>query len=108
MSEHTPGPWEATRSAANRKRWSIFGNEWNGSERNRYKTSVAETSNWLSTDPPEEVEANARLIAAAPELLEALMGLMRRVDIKTYTAGSIGDDLDAARQAITRATEPNS
>jgi hypothetical protein len=50
VSEHTPGPWHV--------------GQYNGvyDERDR---SV------LSLEPKEEAEANARLIAAAPELLEA-------------------------------------
>lgn len=70
-SKHTPGPWNAGRCPANDSRWRIYGSEWNGSEVYRYRTAVASTANWLSTDPAEEVEANAHLIAAAPELLEA-------------------------------------
>lgn len=76
MSKHTPGPWEAVPSASRRHHWDIYGSEWNGSEPNRYKTSVAQTSNWMPSDPPEESEANARLIAAAPELLEAVKALV--------------------------------
>jgi hypothetical protein len=65
-TKHTPGPWEA--------------NQWYDEE-----TGV---SGWsfsaggyllplsaLETDDPEEAEANARLIAAAPELLKALIAL---------------------------------
>ena len=41
--------------------------------------------------------ANARLIAAAPDLLEALRGVLRIADRKT-------DEFDAARAAIAKAT----
>lgn len=41
-------------------------------------------------------EANARLIAAAPELLEALQGVLRVADRKT-------DEFDAAHAAIAKA-----
>lgn len=34
--------------------------------------SICETSRWLECDPYEESRANARLIAAAPDLAEAL------------------------------------
>lgn len=43
-----------------------------------------------------ELAANARLIAAAPELLEALQGVLRVADRKT-------DEFDAARAAIAKA-----
>jgi hypothetical protein len=46
---------------------------------------------------PEEIAANARLIAAAPELLEALRGVVRVADRATV-------EFDAARAAIARAT----
>lgn len=42
-------------------------------------------------------DANARLIAAAPELLEALRGVVRVADRKT-------DEFDAAHAAIAKAT----
>lgn len=41
--------------------------------------------------------ANARLISAAPDLLEALRGVLRVADRKT-------DEFDAARAAISKAT----
>lgn len=45
----------------------------------------------------EQWEANARLIAAAPDLLEALIGVVRVADRAT-------DEFDAARAAIRKAT----
>jgi hypothetical protein len=44
----------------------------------------------------QDLKANARLIAAAPELLEALKGVLRVADRKT-------DEFDAARAAIAKA-----
>ena len=60
----------------------------------------------IRTDwPEEEVESNARLIAAAPELLEALEGLANCAGL-TWLNG-YKDELDAAmttaRAAIARA-----
>lgn len=46
---------------------------------------------------PEQQEANARLIAAAPDLLAALQGVLRVADRAT-------DEFDAARAAIAKAT----
>lgn len=56
MSKHTPGPWDV-----NEGDFGIY----------QLETSdqIAEV---FSHHPPAELEANARLIAAAPELLEAL------------------------------------
>ena len=68
--KHTPGPWIAERSPANRNRWMVWKPEsWKG----KGSASICETSNWLSTDPHEEVMANARLIAKAPEMYETLV-----------------------------------
>lgn len=53
MSEHTPGPWE------------YLGHAWVQTADDK-KTPIANFNFFAAT------EANARLIAAAPELLEAL------------------------------------
>lgn len=57
---------------------------------------------------PEEQEANARLIAAAPELLEALRDTL---EICLSRGSALGLDnggpvLDKARAAIAAATQP--
>jgi hypothetical protein len=54
----------------------------------------------------EEAQANARLIAAAPELLEALEALMRNFvgdRSAANTSGEAGLAADAARAAIAKA-----
>ncbi len=86
--EHTPGPWKVGRSSANRHRWHIVGAN---------LESVCETSSWLKDDPEGESEANARLIAAAPQLLAALT-LCRGQWIHSVNNG-------ACLAAIARATE---
>lgn len=72
---HTPGPWIAVESLAIRTtngstlaqvRWDDF---WDGDD--------------IAARPrrdDEQAKANARLIAAAPELLEALEGVLRTED----------------------------
>ncbi len=58
---HTPGPWETRESPRNNDVWYVEGpSEPNG------KWLVAEANGRNQTN-----EANARLIAAAPDLLEA-------------------------------------
>lgn len=62
---------------------------------------IAFLPQWLDTaHEAEEARANARLIAAAPELLEALQGLMRMWESPAeYLAAA-----NAARAAIAKAT----
>ena len=65
QTQHTPGPWEATHRIRDSKSWVVY--------------SVAIADNEICAvfhDGTEELpEANARLIAAAPDLLLALEGL---------------------------------
>lgn len=67
---HTPGPWEAGRSDMSTivdgfdSKWVYAGDKYVA------VASGANVSEW------DEVMANARLIAAAPEMLDALRALM--------------------------------
>lgn len=66
--KHTPGPWQAfgQRVVAVEMPRIEYG------ERMQYSRGYCVTQTKLYTDPDRETaEANARLIAAAPELLEA-------------------------------------
>ncbi len=90
--EHTPGPWEAEGGASDAPdpRWQIF-----------------TESLILAVTCGGNDQANARLIAAAPELLDAcktakhwILGVLQDVAAETYS-DDIYDDLDAA---ITKAT----
>lgn len=87
MANHTPGPW-------------LVKTDWLACSRYEYQEIVHETHpgsivldsictlmahEWLAK--PDERRANAALIAAAPELLEALQVLLDQVD---YTAGNCG------------------
>jgi len=65
-AKHTPGPWSVWKKSldpAGREDWAILSSE------NRI---IAEAFWKVETDEYMPAEANARLIAAAPELLEAL------------------------------------
>jgi hypothetical protein len=78
MSRHTPGPWAYSR-------WDQFGDtrfyvaQAEGApytpDYSDVATLIAET---VSDERVQIQEANARLIAAAPELLEALVDVMFR------------------------------
>ena len=84
--KHTPGPWVATHADGNDlivKSGDIevvAGCGWRGPP-------------YMRGNP----DADARLIAAAPDLLEALHGVLRVADRAT-------DEFDAARAAIAKAT----
>jgi len=73
-AKHTPGPWV--------KRWQ--GGEWLIGHRSRDGLVAA----CPPVHPVDDAEANARLIAVAPELLEAAKVLM------TYLLGAIEHDAD--------------
>lgn len=92
MSSHTAGPWHRNIPPATK-----YTTVWSG--RNTHVAYV-ETKG-LS---PEEVEANIALIAAGPDLLEALKGaavtLQAAADLGSEVAAH---DLIIARKAISRA-----
>ena len=92
MSKHTPGPWEITEDDYGDEHW--FGGDGNG------QIQVNEWVNGGCKKHPEmwgKLQAEARLIAAAPEMLEALKDAVRDSE-------SPGQWLDEARAAIAKAT----
>ena len=88
MSKHTPGPWEQDTEDA----------EWGNS-------FVVNAGDWIIAEmidgEDETRRANARLIAAAPDMLEALLAI-RNAD----TPLSTGDASVDAERAIAKATKP--
>lgn len=87
MTKHTPGPWEVTRPSAN----SLF-------------PLVIEVPNVapIAYMAYNNAAINARLIAAAPDLLAALKGIMewaRRVSV-----ANPGMEVANAAAAIAKAT----
>lgn len=95
MSKHTPGPWEAHNGEVTTRQ-----------ENGRSYRRIAAVQDYGIGSLVEVDEANARLIAAAPDLLEALKDLSDWG--RTYTspldANSPHDLLIAAINAITKAT----
>ena len=89
--KHTPGPWNYDRSG-----YSLYVN------------SGRELVTALSMDGKrlETSEANARLIAAAPDLLEALKSVIAWLDASDESAFS-DSQLALARAAIAKATGGN-
>jgi hypothetical protein len=94
-TQHTPGPWK-------------FGSKTDG---DLYKRNIAGVDGYhvaaVSSRDDHEVDANARLIAAAPDLLEALQDLFD-ADMEHVLMGDGKDDqieaIAKARAAIAKAT----
>jgi hypothetical protein len=83
----TPGPWEA----CNDRGWRIWSDRAVGSTPVATVAWPDNTHRITSSECKAEAEANARLIAAAPELLEAaetvLAGLNERIDEAAASGG---------------------
>ena len=93
---HTPGPWVACPGNA-RQVYKIETNA-RGNQNDGYEIAALRG--------PDK-DANARLIAAAPELYAALESLTQYVDSYRYNSAWAGRPhaiMDAARAAIARAT----
>ena len=94
MSKHTPGPWRAVPNAPGISDTVIDSG----------RMVVADVISRKSTD---ELRANARLIAAAPELLEALQTCMAALHWNEEAGcltGITGDQWHAALDIIAKAT----
>ena len=89
----TPGPW--IRQPSNAERWSQIIRRSDGVWPYDNVAYIQEMHEDECTNKGAHI-ANARLIAAAPELLEALQGVLRVADRKT-------DEFDAAHAAIAKA-----
>lgn len=94
MSNHTPGPWNT-----------------NGEGNTGYRIKTA-TKEGFSLIPNiemtrDEMQANARLIAAAPDILQALTAILALSHLipqpATHDGLQLADALAAARAAVERA-----
>ena len=111
-NKHTPAPWKAVINGVGY--WEVV-HPWpeqSFEEANHYSPTVVH----VCTKEGDEQEANARLISAAPDLLEALKILTERIayyaslaegeapniEQWAYTDGS--SDVAKARSAIAKAT----
>jgi hypothetical protein len=101
-SQHTPGPWTLQHLEDNHggyPDWSIFCIR---SPKNNLLAEVGLVDRFES----ERIPANARLIAAAPELLEALQRLVNQIRDtcakRKFSDGPLAIEFDAARAAIAR------
>lgn len=99
---HTPGPWGDLTIFANSL---TIGIDWpEGDERDHYLCEV-------TSGDPDELEANARLIAAAPDLLEHLKGMCKAMEkALTYLPADTlavycGEWLASSNDVISKATD---
>jgi len=83
MSAHTPGPWKMSTDAMGSQVKGKIGGEW---------ITVADQLD----------EGDARLIAAAPELLEALETVVRALENISISWGA-HHEVETARAAIAKA-----
>ena len=93
MSKHTPGPWKIGAPPPN-------GEQTIGTEAGMM-VAVATTGVGME----EETLANARLIAAAPDLLEALIEMTNALDLMQWKrlGSTLGKPYEKARAAIVKA-----
>lgn len=83
-ASHTPGPWSvdvANREIGTGRRWLY---------------AIEQAHSDLSPQTTIEHDANARLIAAAPEMLEALEGIAKKAAWLSHEAELQGHDLESA------------
>lgn len=88
MSKHTPGPWLIAAGT------TVYALNAHGYNRFSAQAQRGHTSDKWPTDE-EELEANARLIAAAPELLEALKDCSEY--LSDIPESAVGGDDEAGR-----------
>jgi len=92
MTQHTPGPWHVGVKQA---------------EKIIYDASGWAVANATVYHGENDAKANARLIAAAPDLLEALKTLQSMASTFPNELHKDHPDVVAARAAIARATGDN-
>jgi hypothetical protein len=105
---HTPGPWEAERVYITIQDPTMRITANNGE---LYVAEAAysptQRTDSIHVKDPDEMRANARLIAAAPELLEALQGcceLLAHIEPEVRGGYSPDGAYARARAAIAKAT----
>jgi hypothetical protein len=119
MSEHTPGPWNIHRSTIDNQPfvvnpgngdvpWVAFSQDIAVDEKVIAEVTMQTAKGgWPRVDNVEEAKANARLICAAPELLEALKAMVSAnggvAVMPTQEAKEQNAALAQARSAIAKA-----
>jgi len=98
--KHTPGPWKADNHIIG-DGWRVFVPRHDEADQH---DAIADVETWQSDT---ETEANARLIAAAPDLLDALKNVLdelhkhHKMNVKKDYSLMVADSV--ARKAIAKA-----
>ena len=106
-TQHTPGPWRVKQTGFTYFRdLTILGADWHGEET---PVAAAIVRNALhpygrADKARAEIEANARLIASAPELLSACMSALRALEDNLQPGPMDEDAKEGIRAAIAKAT----
>lgn len=96
MNKHTAGPWTHSQIINEECDLTAKGGTFLGINTGQGAPDRLDASDYA------EFEANVQLIAAAPELLEALEALVQQVEIHN-AEGAFGEDYTNAQDAIAKA-----
>ena len=98
---HTPGPWHVTEGIDR-----FYNGEWIRAGNMRTGDLVAVCNDFNQHNRDAEREANARLIAAAPDLLQALTDLLEATNYhaKVELTHKLAGARERAQSAIAKAT----
>jgi hypothetical protein len=100
-TQYTPGPWKVVHTPTRKETfWAICTTN---EAPHQAVIALVDGKSKYHEEHPECAEANARLIASAPDLLAALEQLTQAVEVEGF-AGVIPSAIDAARAAINKAT----
>ena len=91
MNKHTPGPWKAPKPTIGDSNCLYIGEKTGNWDICVINTTTAPT--------PKQAKANARLIAAAPDLLEALEQLTAVCNYQYKGTAAYNQALEAVRKA---------
>lgn len=97
-TKFTPGPWS---SPENKSQYSNVRDLFNGNGQRFATIQFGSPSREVTED---EIEANARLIAAAPEMYEALENILRLSIFKAHGTAYDQEQVEKARAALAKAS----
>ena len=100
--KHTPGPWRVDDDSSDFDIYVVGRPVW-GAKRYGVPGEWDVCTIEILDERPDETMANARLMAAAPELLEAAKSMVARWPTDQQNDGPLYDEAQALRSAIAKA-----